>query len=228
MKTLTATETHSVLVANRLDTSAKPGFAFRNPSCAIFYDWHAHPCHQITYARRGTTQVEGPDGHHLLPTAHAIWIPAQTRHRTMICDLDGVSVYFDPACFPHVQTEHVQIFPITTMLQEMLLHTLRWQAGAAEQSPIAQSFSTLLACSVWSRCRRKLTDFYVTTGNPPVFGARHGCGPCQPRPCKPDWSAATGWHVRTEFPPSFSGRNRNDMAGLDYAGAPLPRGRPAG
>ena len=140
MKTLTATETHSVLVANRLDTSAKPGFAFRNPSCAIFYDWHAHPCHQITYARRGTTQVEGPDGHHLLPTAHAIWIPAQTRHRTMICDLDGVSVYFDPACFPHAQTEHVQIFPITTMLQEMLLHTLRWQAGAAEQSPIAQSF----------------------------------------------------------------------------------------
>lgn len=140
MKNLTARETQTILVENRLDGPGKPGFAYRNPSSAIFYDWHAHPCHQITYARRGTTQIEGPDGHHLLPTAHAIWIPAETRHRTMIRDLDGVSVFFDPAYFPHASPEHIQTFPITTMLQEMLLYTLRWQSGSAEQGSIAQSF----------------------------------------------------------------------------------------
>ena len=144
MKNLTARETQTILVENRLDALGKPGFAYRNPSSAIFYDWHAHPCHQITYARRGTTQIEGPDGHHLLPTAHAIWIPAETRHRTMIRDLDGVSVFFDPAYFPHASPDHIQTFPITTMLQEMLLYTLRWQSGSAEQDLIAQSlFHTL-------------------------------------------------------------------------------------
>ncbi|MFT8930770.1 MAG: helix-turn-helix transcriptional regulator [Acetobacter syzygii] len=140
MKNLTSRETQGVLVENRLDGPGKPGFAFRNPSSAIFYDWHAHPCHQITYAKRGTTQIEGPDGHHLLPTAHAIWIPAETRHRTMIRDLDGVSVYFDPAYFPHDHMDHIQTFPVTTMLQEMLLHTVRWQPGSAEHDPIARSF----------------------------------------------------------------------------------------
>jgi hypothetical protein len=147
MKNLTSRETQGVLVENRLDGPGKPGFAFRNPSSAIFYDWHAHPCHQITYAKRGTTQVEGPDGHHLLPTAHAVWIPAETRHRTMIRDLDGVSVYFDPAYFPDDHTDHIQTFPITTMLQEMLLHTVRWQPGSAEHAPIARSFFKPSACS---------------------------------------------------------------------------------
>ncbi|GBR06502.1 helix-turn-helix transcriptional regulator [Acetobacter oeni] len=140
MKNLTARETQSVLVENRLNGPGKPGFAFLNPSSAVFYDWHAHPCHQITYARRGTTQIEGPDGHHLLPTAHAIWIPAETRHRTMIRDLDGVSVYFDPACFPSDGADYIQTFPVTAMVREMLFHTLRWQAGSAKQTPIAQSF----------------------------------------------------------------------------------------
>ncbi|MFT8355549.1 MAG: AraC family transcriptional regulator [Gluconobacter japonicus] len=140
MKNLTSRETRGVLVENRLDSRGKPGFAFRNPSSAIFYDWHAHPCHQITYAKRGTTQIEGPDGHHLLPTAHAIWIPAETRHRTMIRDLDGVSVYFDPVYFPRDHMDRIQTFPVTTMLQEMLFHTVRWQPGSAEHDPIARSF----------------------------------------------------------------------------------------
>lgn len=159
MKNLTSRETQGVLVENRLDGPGQPGFAFRNPSSAIFYDWHAHPCHQITYARRGTTQIEGPDGHHLLPAAHAVWIPAETRHRTMIRDLDGVSVYFDPAYFPHGHMEHIHTFPITTMLQEMLLHTVRWQSGSAEHDPIARSFFKPLVCFVWSKCRLKQHGF---------------------------------------------------------------------
>lgn len=140
MKTLTASETRSVLIENRLDRSDNPGFAFRNPPTSIFYDWHEHPCHQITYARRGTTQIEGPDGRHLLPTGHAIWIPAGTRHRTMIRNLDGVSVYFDPTHFPAGFAKHIQTFPAAPLLQEMLFHTLRWTAGPAEQTPLAASF----------------------------------------------------------------------------------------
>ena len=129
MKTLTASETLSVLIENRLDRAGNPGFAFRNPPTSIFYDWHAHPCHQITYARRGTTQIEGPDGRHLLPTGHAIWIPAGTRHRTMIHNLDGVSVYFDPTSFPADFVPQIQIFPAIPLVQEMIFHTLHRSEG---------------------------------------------------------------------------------------------------
>ncbi|MBO1328263.1 helix-turn-helix transcriptional regulator [Acetobacter suratthaniensis] len=140
MKTLTASETQTILIRNGLDERGKPGFAFRNPSAPVFYDWHDHPCHQITYAKCGTTQIEGPDGWHLLPTAHALWIPAETRHRTMIRNLDSVSVYFDPANFPTQWTSHIQTFPVPVMIREMLFHTLHWPAGSAEQSSIARSF----------------------------------------------------------------------------------------
>lgn len=161
MKNLTSRETQGVLVENRLDGPGQPGFAFRNPSSAIFYDWHAHPCHQITYARRGTTQIEGPDGHHLLPAAHAVWIPAETRHRTMIRDLDGVSVYFDPAYFPHGHMEHIHTFPITTMLQEMLLHTVRWQSGSAEHDPIARSFFQTVGLLCVEQMQAKTTRVFT-------------------------------------------------------------------
>lgn len=140
MKNLTASETQSVLAGNGLDERGNPGFAFRNPSTPLFYDWHEHPCHQITYARRGTTQVEGPEGWYLRPTAHALWIPAGTRHRTMIRNLDGVSVYFDPAHFAAGAAAHIQTFPVSAMVGAMLFHTLRWPAGPAEQAPVARSF----------------------------------------------------------------------------------------
>ena len=140
MKNLTPSETHTVIVGNQLNGRGNPGFAFRNPSTPIFYGWHDHPCHQITYAKRGVTQIEGPDGWHLLPTAHAIWIPAGTRHRTMIRNLDGASVYFDPTHFPMGHPTQILTFPVSAMLKEMLFYTLRWPAGAVAQHPVAQSF----------------------------------------------------------------------------------------
>lgn len=140
MKTLTSTETHHALTEAGLNDQGNRGFAFRNPSAAIFYDWHEHPCHQITYARSGTTQIEGPDGRHLLPTRHAIWIPASTPHRTMIRELNGVSVYFDPAQFPRQCDPRIQIFPVSALVREMLFYTLCWPVGPAEQASVAQSW----------------------------------------------------------------------------------------
>ncbi|NHN89114.1 helix-turn-helix domain-containing protein [Acetobacter conturbans] len=145
MKILTVEETQTVLNDTGLDCPKNPGFAFRKSSSAIFYDWHEHPYHQITYARSGTTQIEGPDGRHLLPTGHAIWIPAGTRHRTMIRNLDGVSVYFDPVYFPSGGAQHIRTFPVTAVVREMLFHALRWPDGPDEQAPITQSFFQTLS-----------------------------------------------------------------------------------
>lgn len=140
MKTLTAAETQAVLAQTGLDRPRNAGFAIRTSSTSLFYDWHAHPYHQITYARGGTTQIEGPDGWHLLPTGHAIWIPANTRHRTMIRDLDGVSVYFEASDFPQSHAGIIQTFPVTTVVREMLFYALRWPDGPDEHTPLASHF----------------------------------------------------------------------------------------
>ncbi|MBS0994070.1 helix-turn-helix transcriptional regulator [Gluconobacter cerinus] len=161
MQNLTANQTQSILIENRIDTSGGLGFGFRNPSIAVFYDWHEHPRHQITYARRGTTQIEGPEGRHLLPASHAIWIPAGTRHRTMMRNLDGVSVYFDPAHFSAETLERIQTFPVTAVIKEMLFHTLRWSDKSAEKMPVEQTFFQALFLLCQEQMKQKAAETFT-------------------------------------------------------------------
>nr|WP_294914839.1 helix-turn-helix transcriptional regulator [uncultured Neokomagataea sp.] len=139
MKILTVAETQTVLAENGLDRVQANSFAIKKSTEAIFYDWHTHPYHQITYARKGTTQVEGPEGRHLLPAGHAIWIPPHTRHRTMIRNLDGISLFFNPIEFPGVYSE-IRTFVVTSLLREMFLHALHLSDGASDSSIVVQSF----------------------------------------------------------------------------------------
>lgn len=139
MKMLTALETQIVLTESGLDRPQTGSFAIRKSAEAIFYDWHEHPHHQVTYARKGTTQIEGPTGRHLLPGGHAIWIPAHTRHRTMIRNLDGVSLFFDPTKFPDARSE-ITTFSVTPLLREMFFHALHWPDGTNDRSAVASSF----------------------------------------------------------------------------------------
>jgi hypothetical protein len=81
----------------RLDQPRGPGFGFRDRARNTFYDWHTHDYHQLIYAVAGTTQIETDRGRYLLPASRAAWIPAAARHRTLIADVEGASLYFAPA-----------------------------------------------------------------------------------------------------------------------------------
>ncbi|CDG41208.1 MULTISPECIES: helix-turn-helix transcriptional regulator [Asaia] len=144
MKILSSTETMTVLVEAGLDRPQQKSFALRQSTDAIFYDWHAHSYHQIICARAGTTQIEGPDGRYLLPAAHALWIPARTRHRTMIRNHDGMSFFLAP---DDAQTviEAMTTFPLTPILTEMMFYALRWPDGPQSADALAQSFFNTLA-----------------------------------------------------------------------------------
>ncbi|GBR15007.1 helix-turn-helix transcriptional regulator [Asaia spathodeae] len=139
MKILTVEETQAVLKENHLDQVQAVGLARKEASEALFYAWHAHPTHQILFARKGTTQVEGEAGRHLLPAGHALWIPAQMRHRTMIRNLDGVSLFLAPE---EVETDcrSIRAFPVSPLIQEMLFYALRWSEGVGDREPLAKSF----------------------------------------------------------------------------------------
>jgi len=150
MRRLDEHETSARLRAYRLDRPSGPGFAFRDRASNTFYDWHTHDYHQLIYAIAGTTQIETERARYLLPAGRAAWIPAATRHRTLITDIEGASLYFAPETVSDPQGR-VRILAASPVMREMILHALRWPLGVSDVDPLAASFFRTLGlmCSEW-------------------------------------------------------------------------------
>jgi AraC-like DNA-binding protein len=150
MKSLTSEETREALQSYGLDRPTGIGFAFLDRAQNTFYDWHTHDYHQLLYAIDGPTQIETARGRHVLPIGRAAWIPVGTRHRTLISDAKGVSLYFSPDIVSDA-TGRVRILVTSALMREMILHATRWPLGASETDPLAASFLRTLAllCGEW-------------------------------------------------------------------------------
>lgn len=150
MKSLTSAETHDALQSYGLDRPAGIGFAFLDRARSTFYDWHTHDYHQLLYANNSPTQIETAGGRHVLPAGHAAWIPANTRHRTLVSQTQGMSLYFSPGAVPYA-AGRVRILGATPLMREMILYATRWSLGASETDPLAASFLRTLAllCGEW-------------------------------------------------------------------------------
>jgi hypothetical protein len=123
MRRLNEQETQTQLQVYNLDQPRGPGFAFCDPARNTVYDWHTHDYHQLIYAAAGTLQVETEGTRHVLTVGAAAWIPAATRHRTLIADVAGASLYFAPdAVCDH--SGRVRILGANAVMREMILHAL--------------------------------------------------------------------------------------------------------
>lgn len=150
MRRLSAKETTERLHDYRLDQPRGPGFAFRDRAYNTFYDWHTHDYHQLIYAIAGSILIETAAGRHLLPAGRAAWIPAAARHRTLVSDVEGASLYFAPGAVADAQNR-VRILVASPVMREMILHALRWPLGASDTDPVAASFFRTLGlmCAEW-------------------------------------------------------------------------------
>jgi AraC-like DNA-binding protein len=150
MRRLDEHETSARLRAYRLDRPSGPGFAFRDRARNTFYDWHTHDYHQLIYAIAGTTQIETEQARYFLPAGRAAWIPVATRHRTLVTDIEGASLYFAPETVLDPQ-RRVRILVASPVMREMILHALRWPLGVSEVDPVAGSFFRTLGlmCAEW-------------------------------------------------------------------------------
>ncbi|HEY4275604.1 MAG TPA: helix-turn-helix transcriptional regulator [Rhizomicrobium sp.] len=148
MRRLNAKETRETLRRHGLDRAQAPAFAFRDSARQTFYDWHAHPNHQLLFALEGPTQIETEQARYLLPVGRAAWIPAGVRHRTLITDSDGTSLFFARRAVPDT-AQRVRILAADPLMREMVVHAMRWPAGTKD--PVAASFLRTLAllCSQW-------------------------------------------------------------------------------
>jgi AraC-like DNA-binding protein len=149
MRRLTAKATAETLRRHSLDRASEPAFAFRDRAHNTFYDWHTHPNHQLIFALDGATQIETAQARYLLPVGRAAWIPAGIRHRTLVSDTDGTSLYFAPASV--AGGDRVRILLADSLMREMVLYAMRWPRGASERSPLAKNFFQTLSllCTQW-------------------------------------------------------------------------------
>jgi AraC-like DNA-binding protein len=144
MRRLNEEETAATLGSYGLDRPRGAGFAFRDQARGTFYDWHSHEYHQLIYALAGTTKIETERARYLLPTGRAAWIPGGVRHRTLMSDIEGASIYFAPDVVTDTASR-VRILVASPVMREMILHALRWPLGASETDPVATSFFRTLA-----------------------------------------------------------------------------------
>jgi len=150
MRRLTAQQTKATLRRHGLEAKGAPAFAFRDPARQTFYDWHVHPNHQLIFALEGPTQIETGEARYFLPLGRAAWIPAGVRHRTLITDADGTSLFFARRAVAD-KAARVRILAADPLMREMVLYAMRWPLGAAEKDPVAVSFLRTLSllCARW-------------------------------------------------------------------------------
>lgn len=150
MRYLTSEETAAAIRNYGLERPTGMAFGFSDCAHNIFYDWHEHPYHQLIYATAGATQIETGPARFLLPAGRAAWIPAGTRHRTLVSAHEGASLYFAPEAVADAGSR-VRILVATPVMREMILFALRWPQGAVDGDPVATSFFQTLAlmCEEW-------------------------------------------------------------------------------
>jgi AraC-like DNA-binding protein len=150
MRSLSSEETRDALQAYGLDRPAGIGFGFLDRARNTFYDWHTHDYHQLIHAIDAPTQIETARGRYVLPTGRAAWIPAGTRHRTLVSETIGASLYFSPGIVTD-SSQRVRVLVASPLMREMIVHATRWPLGASENDPLAASFLHTLAlmCGEW-------------------------------------------------------------------------------
>jgi AraC-like DNA-binding protein len=144
MRILDHDETEQVLARQGLDRPVGAGFAFADRSHDIHYDWHSHGYHQLVHVSAGVIQLETADGRFILAPQAAAFIPAGLRHRTMVADATGVSLYLAPTLVAR-PGDRLRLLAVTPVLREMMLHARRWPPGTSDHDPLAMSFFATLA-----------------------------------------------------------------------------------
>ncbi|WP_164110223.1 MULTISPECIES: helix-turn-helix domain-containing protein [Sphingobacterium] len=95
---------------------------------------HTHQRFQLTYVAEGYQYFHIEQKIYLVPQNHAIWIPAGIEHRT---SSEAKTVNLMLVLFQSVPKQefywHVHIFPVPTVLKEMLLYASKWNKVVTEE-----------------------------------------------------------------------------------------------
>jgi AraC-like DNA-binding protein len=104
---------------------------------------HQHQKSQLMYVTEGLAFVVTPDHTYYLPARHYVWIPPRLEHRLLV---RSAQYRLHSLCFAqaddaaHPFYSVLGIYPVTTLLYELLLYTEWWQGLVAPSEADAYLF----------------------------------------------------------------------------------------
>jgi len=158
--------------------------------------WHCHDLHQIEYAFKGVVEVETEAAHHLLPPQQAVWIPAGLTHRTTLKRVRTVSVFFEPAMVPAIDSR-ARILAAEPVIREMILYAVRWPIARPSSDDTADAFFEALARIAFEWLDHETPLSLPTSTDPDVAAVMAYTHDHLDHVGVGDASASVGWSERT-------------------------------
>ena len=131
-----------------MDVDAAPASAFclEDELVPFTSEWHSHRKHQFLYSVRGALRLEMESGQWLLPPQRAAWIRAGARHRVSATQPVSLrTVYLSSRRFRAPSQTECQVFILTPLAREMILHSTRWGPERSPKDRQAETFFAAMA-----------------------------------------------------------------------------------
>jgi AraC-like DNA-binding protein len=102
---------------------------------------HAHSKHQLTYVEGGMAYVHTADKTYIIPARHYVWVPKGLEHFLKVRNAATVTrnLYFSADNDEDPFYQLLGIYPVTTLLFEMIVFTEKW-TGYIEKKDAAYHF----------------------------------------------------------------------------------------
>lgn len=97
------------------------------------------------YAEQGCIHLRSPGKQVLVPGWYGVWIPPNTHHATWSTN---AQLQMHAVCFPveanqlHLH-QRIRVFPVSTLLREMIRYTSRWGQAPLEEAQASQFLQVL-------------------------------------------------------------------------------------
>jgi len=102
---------------------------------------HAHSKHQLTYVEGGVAYVHTADKTYIIPARHYVWVPKGLEHFLKVRNAATVTrnLYFSSENEQDPFYQKLGIYPVTTLLFEMIVFTEKW-TGYIEKKDASYHF----------------------------------------------------------------------------------------
>ncbi|MGA9520541.1 MAG: helix-turn-helix transcriptional regulator, partial [Myxococcaceae bacterium] len=129
-----------------VDAAPASAFCLADELIPFTSEWHSHRKHQLLYSVRGALRLEMESGQWLLPPQRAAWIRAGARHRVSSGQPASLrTVYLSSRKFRVPGRADCQVFILTPLAREMILHSTRWGPERSPKDRRAEVFFTAMA-----------------------------------------------------------------------------------
>ncbi len=131
---------------------------------------HKHKKHQMSYIEGGVAYLYTPEKSFFLPARHFVWIPAESLHyiefKTHTSNSIDKNIYF-PSCMTneHATLEKIGIYPVTNLLFEMILFTVKWNGNIWQKDIFKFQFTETLRNVVSETSEHPISLALPTTTN---------------------------------------------------------------